>query len=403
MAKILMLTPQPPYPPHQGTSLRNWHVLRALAEHHEVTLLTFQEIGKPVDIEKLNAVAEKVISVQSPERTKSLRFKQLISTGEPDMALRLNSDTFAISLTELLLAKSFDAVQIEGIELARYIALIRSHHPTIRIVLDCHNAETELQRRAFETDLYHPARWPAAIYSLIQAGRLRDFEKQVCLSADRIITVSESDRSHLIRLLAPERREVEIIPNTIDIAEYAWSEPPKTEFHFDLLFTGKMDYRPNVDGVLWFADEVWPLIRNEVPDITWGIVGQNPHPRLNRLCKQAGITITGWVESIHPYLAGATIFITPLRIGSGTRLKIIEAMSARKPIVSTRVGAEGFPVENDREVVIADTPVDMAREIIALIRDDKRQERLGAAAYQLAQRYDWRSTIAVFDRVYANL
>ena len=404
MAKILMLTAQPPYPPQQGTSLRNWHLLRALAEIHDVALLTFRESGGPFGLEVLETVADVLPPVETPTRTKAKRLEQLIISSQPDIALRLASENFQTQLQKAISSGAFDAFQIEGIELARYIPIIRGSCPAVRIILDCHNAETELQRRALETDLPHPARWPAAVYSWIQVGRLRDFEKKVCLAADRIIAVSEADRAHLNRLLAPETKAIEVIPNTIDVTEYSSGEQPDDRnYRFDLLFTGKMDYRPNVDGVLWFANEVWPRIQDELPGVTWGIVGQNPHPRLDQLRNKPGIVLTGWVQDIRPYLVAATIYITPLRIGSGTRLKLIEAMSAHKPIVSTTIGAEGFPIRNGEELIIADTPAEMAQAVVALLGDSARRERLGEAAFRLAQQYDWRNTIPQLERLYAGL
>lgn len=400
MAKILLLTPQPPYPPQQGTSLRNWHLLRALTVSHDVALLTFQESAGPTDLGPLQSIAEVFPPIGVSPRNRIQRLIQLLTDRQPDMALRLKSDQFAGQLANILSDRGFDAVQIEGIELARYIPLIRSSDVDIRIVLDCHNAETELQRRAFQTDLSRPTRWPAALYSWIQMGRLRSFEKQAVLAADRLIAVSTTDRAHLERLLAPERREVIVIPNTIDVAEYQWEGPVAPEYRFDLLFTGKMDYRPNVDGVLWFADEIWPSIREKVPQVTWGIVGQNPHSRLERLRQYPGITLTGKVQSIRPYLAGTTVYIAPLRIGSGTRLKLIEAMSAQKPIVSTTIGAEGFPVQSDRDLILVDSPKDMAQAIVTLLHDRALQTRLGKAAYKLAQEYDWRKTIPQLQRLY---
>ncbi|MFO7663928.1 MAG: glycosyltransferase [Chloroflexota bacterium] len=403
MARILMLTPQPPYPPMQGTSLRNWHMLRALAEVHDVTLLSFSESTSLSHADGLRRISELLPAVEVPTRSGAKRLGQIFVSPLPDVALRLESEDYLKALERALETTGIDAVQIEGIELARYMSQVRSANSALPIVLDCHNAETRLQERAFRTDLSNPRRWPAALYSRLQIGRLADFECEACLEADRVIAVSESDSQYLKDLCGNTLPPVRVIPNTVDIFEYKWSGPIPQEQKFDLLFTGKMDYRPNVDGILWFADEVWPTIRERFPTITWGIVGQRPHARLDRLKSKPGITLTGCVDQIQPYLAGARVYILPLRLGSGTRLKLIEAMSAGKAIVSTTLGAEGFPVLNGRELLLADSASEMAKAIISLLENPTLGEQLSNNAQAFVQAYDWRSTISLVAELYEEL
>jgi polysaccharide biosynthesis protein PslH len=411
MKRILILAPQSPYPPLQGTSLRNWHMLKALAASFEVSLLSFSESDSGISrAELLRAVSNPRSNlvkvgplVPVPERSNLLRVWQTFTTSKPDLAMRLESETFAAELAYILREEKIDAVQIEGIELARYISRIKETSPRTPIVLDCHNAETELQRRAMATDGRQLKRWPAALYSWIQVRRLAKFEKYACLAADRVIAVSQSDSHHLAKLMGIHPDTIHVMPNTIDTSEYVSEELILPEYKFDLLFTGKMDYRPNVDGVLWFADEVWPLLKAHYPELTWGIVGQKSHPRLERIKKTPGIHLTGRVERVQPYLAGATLYIMPLRIGSGTRLKLIEAMSAGKAVVSTSIGAEGYPIQPDRDIVIADEPEEMARAIIKLLNKPDKRRELGIAAWQLAQAYDWRTMIPPIRQLYEDL
>ncbi len=166
---------------------------------------------------------------------------------------------------------------------------------------------------------------------------------------------------------------------------------------------GKMDYRPNVDAVLWFANEVWPGIRRGKPDATWVIVGQKPHVRLDRLRDLEGVSVTGWVESVQPFLAGAAVFLLPFRVGSGTRLKLIEAMAAGKAIVSTLIGAEGFPVQHKREIYLGETAAELETAVLYLLTHPEERERLGQAARTFARRYDWRVVVPQFEQVYAQI
>lgn len=401
--QILMLTPQLPYPPHQGTSLRNLHVLRALAEVNDVTLLSFAEADRSQELGPLKAIARVLPPVTAPTRSTTQRLAQLATTNEPDVALRLRSEAFAIALTAALAATPYDVVQIEGIELARYIEQVRVEAPRARVVLDCHNAETELQRRAIQADLSQVSRWPAALYSAVQVRRLRRFERQALASADGVIAVSDIDRQYLVGLAPDMRSQVAVVPNTIDVSEYAQPEPVPADMRFDLVFTGKMDYRPNVDAVLWFAEDVWPLILEQRPRTTWAIVGQRPHSRLDPLRKVNGVALTGSVPRIQPYIAGASVYIAPLRIGSGTRLKLIEAMAAGKAIVSTTVGAEGFPVVNGKNICLADTAGDQARTILHLLSDAEERGMLGSAARAFAGRYDWRQNVSLLEDFYNSL
>lgn len=402
MARILLLTPQLPYPPQQGTSLRNFHLLRALAQRHDVTLLSFAERDRAADTTRLAELAHVLPPIPVPGRTTGQRLHVLLTSRAPDVARRLHSEAFGTALTDALRGEAFDAVQIEGIELAWTISLIRAAAPGTRIVLDCHNAETELQRRALRSDLRQPRRWPAAVYSATQVGRLARSERAALRAADAVIAVSEEDRQQLMALADPER-PIAVIPNVVAVDEYAWQGLVPDEARFDLLFTGKMDYRPNVDGVLWFAAEIWPLVRRARPATTWGIVGQRPHARLATLGSEPGITLTGRVDQVQPYLAGAGVYVLPLRIGSGTRLKLIESLAAGCAVVSTTLGAEGFALASEREVVLADTPEAFAAAVLALLDDPARRAALGERARAFAAQYDWRRVGPLLDAVYDRL
>ena len=409
--KVLLLTPQLPYPPHQGTSLRNFHIIRGLAEACEVSLLSFLEPGQtafstssmqavPEQIRPLSQLCQTIETIPVPLRTTAKRLQQLLVTRRPDMAHRLFSQAFNSKLLQMLRTEQYDIVQIEGIELARYLPVIRYGSPPSKIVFDDHNAETELQRRSFLTDLQQPRRWVAASYSWEQVRRLRRFERWVCQQADWVTAVSDPDKTHLADLIQGQT-PITVIPNSLDVQQFRLD---KTEAILsDIVFSGKMDYRPNVDAVLWFVAEVWPHIRRERPSTTFTVVGQKPHARLERLQREPGITLTGWVERVEPFLAGTKVFIMPFRVGSGTRLKLIEAMAAGKAIVSTAVGAEGFPVQHKRELILVDEAMEMATAVLQLLNNPDERQRLGQVAKRFAQQYDWRIVVPRFLEIYRQL
>lgn len=392
---ILFLTPQLPYPPQQGTALRNYYILRGLAENHRLALLSFME-EPPADLAPLGDLCQPIELVPLPGRTPRQRLERLFRDPRPDMSHRLQSQPFEQALSQMLAQQQYDVVQVEGIELARYIPLIRQVSPASKILFDDHNAEAELQYRSFLADLSRPGRWSAAAYSFIQAGRLRRFEAWACQNADWVTCVSEQDKSHL-QALVPGL-PVSVVPNCVDISRYQFSAGADTP-RFDLLFSGKMDYRPNIDAVLWFGREIWPRLLATRPGTTWAIVGQKPHARLAELKQFAGVTITGRVDQVQPYLAGAGLYIMPFRVGSGTRLKLIEAMAAGLAIVSTRLGAEGFAVQHGQEIWLADTPQQFADGVLGLLSRPEQAHQLGQAARQFAAQYDWRQIIPRFEAI----
>lgn len=402
---ILFLTPQIPCPPWQGTTLRNYHLIEGLAEHHAVSLLSFQEPMQPADATgwgRLPELCETIVTVPMPTRTTAQRLLDLIRTKQPDMALRLQSSAFARRLTDWLGAESFDIVHIEGIEMAPYLPLIATVPDAPSTLFDDHNAEYVLQKRAFETDLRLPHRWHAAAYSFLQWRRLRRFEAQICRAADHVVAVSDTDRLALEALRL--QKQVWVIPNCIDVASYALpSDQPETVPAFTLLFTGKMDFRPNIDAALWFGQEIWPLIKAEEPAATWGIVGKSPHPRLDALRSDPSITIVGQVPEMPPYLQAAQIYIIPLRIGGGTRFKLLEAMAAGTVVVSTAVGAEGVPVRTGRDLLLADHPADFAAAVLRLLRDPDLRDRFSFSSLALVrEQFDWRIIVPSLEEIYGH-
>lgn len=328
------------------------------------------------------------------------------------MALRLQKDDFKDLLAQELGSasevggdeKPYDIVQIEGIELAYLLPTIKQLNPQSKIVYDAHNAETNLQRRALQADTSRPSRWPAAAYSWMQVRRLKIYETWICQKADWVTAVSNEDYQHL-RELVPGLQTT-VIPNCIDVEEYHRDlngGDIDREKEFDLLFTGKMDYRPNVDAVLWFAHEVWPSIRQARPETTWAIVGQKPHNRIKHLSQIEGIEITGWVPKIPPFMNASKVYVMPFRVGSGTRLKLIEAMAAGKAVVSTSLGCEGFSLIDRQDLLIEDDPQEFAQAVVRLLNQPEERYRLGQAAKKRAADYDWRVVIPKFEDVYRAL
>ncbi len=396
--RILLLTPQRPYPPHQGTTLRNFNIINELARRHTICVLTFLESDQnPTDLGPLPELCEWVETLPMPRRGLGLRLRQMMTTRRPDMSWRLWSPKFAERLATRLREEPFDVVEIEGFEMTPYLAIIEAADPKPLITYDAHNAEWILQQRAFLADIKNPARWTAALYSWIQWHRLRLYEAEILQRAAHTIAMSAQDKVALRDVVfdAP----ITVIPNGVDLATYGQFRG--SPINLDLLFTGKMDFRPNIDAVIWFGQQVLPLIQARRPGTSFTIAGQRPHSRLDVLRSIPGVKITGYVDDVRPYIAGAKVYVVPLRVGGGTRLKILEAMAMGKAIVSTTVGAEGFPVGNRQELILADEPEAFAQEVLHLLDNPARRRELGLAGKAFAHAgYGWDTLVPQLEKIY---
>ncbi len=387
--RILMLTPALPYPAHQGGALRNYGLIYGLHHAgHEITLLSFaHDTSQPVP-EPLTKLCVRVERVLAPVRSKVQRLRDLGFSSQPDLALRLASDAFRQCLAAALQSQVYDLIQFEGLEMAGYLPTVRQHQPGAKLCYDAHNAEYRLQHVIYTVDRHIPARWPSAAYSFVQARRIARFERAVCQQVDCVLAVSEEDAA----ALRPFRDDqtVAVIPNGIFTDQYN-RQPERLNLGPHVLtFTGKMDYRPNVDAMLWFTAEVLPLVREHIPDVRLYIVGQKPHPQLEALRDDDQIALTGWVNDVTPFLHATDVYVAPLRMGSGTRLKILEAMAAGCAIVSTSLGAAGLPKEAHQVMHIADSAPEMAHHIITLLNHAPQRTALGEAAHKLVKsHYDW--------------
>jgi len=391
---ILILAPQVPYPPKQGTALRNWGILRGLAVQHRVSLLTFAAPDQPPDPPaELSACLERSAILPQPTRATSARLKTLLTSPRPDLAHRLADAAFRMHLARWLDEIAFDWVVAEGLELAPYLdgVWVRASRP--RVAFDAHNCEYLLQQRAFQADVRRPRRWPAAAYSFIQQHRLRRYEAEVCRRADLVMAVSREDALALHRI-APDCEPL-VLPNGLFVTEYATFPERATLQAPAFVFTGTMDFRPNVDGMLWFGREVWSRVREALPEATCYVVGKRPHPRLEALRDLPGIVITGSVPETRAYIGAATVYIAPLLVGGGTRLKLLEAMAMGRAIVSTPLGAEGFPAP-ERAMLLAAEPLAFALACIRLARNPAERVRLGAAAQAYVAHYDWDALLPPF-------
>ncbi|HEY79774.1 MAG TPA: glycosyltransferase [Caldilineae bacterium] len=390
--RILQLTPQFPWPTHQGTTLRNFNILKGLARGHELHLFSMLGPGDDPAAGPVSGLVASLAASPQPRRTMGARLRDLLLSPQPDMARRLWSPAAFQGLARFAREIDPDILLIEGIEMAPYFFAMREAGvPTGRAIYDAHNAETLLQQRAARADLRRPARWPAALYSAIQMLKLRRYEARLVRSVAGVAAVSERD-AHFLRTLGPETR-LEVVTNGVDIALYRPDESFPPVFHRPgphLLFTGKMDFRPNVDAALWFANEVLPRLRGMGAPAHFWVVGRSPHARLKALRGRDDVTVTGEVPDVRPYIVQADVYVAPLLAGGGTRFKILEALVLAKPVVSTTLGADGIPVVDGEHLALADAPDVFARRVAELLAHEAKARAMGrrGRAFVAAQ-FDW--------------
>ncbi len=408
--KILLLTPQTPYPPDQGAAIRNFSFVRYLGSdpRYELRLLSFARPGEDPATTPARAVLEKycrevVLVPHPPMRTKISRLRELLSSTRPDLTRRLLSNEFETALQALTRSGAVDLIQCEGLELAHFLAGLNfplgERQP--RMILDEHNAEYLLQRRIYENDWRSGwKRRPAALYSLVQARRLARYERASLARFERVVAVSEADRQALARLDPRHSARLAIIPNGLDLEEFQ-PLPDKPEEEPDrLVFTGTMDFRPNVDAVTWFVREVWPLVRVARPLARFTIVGRRPAPAVQFLARLPGIEVTGVVADARPYIRRSSLYVVPMRMGGGVRYKVLESLAMGKAVVTTTMGADGIPLRPGREALVADSPADFAAAILALLGDPTRRAELAGAGRAFVEAYfDWRKIVPLLDEV----
>lgn len=391
--KLLFLAPYPPYPPRGGGQQRMWQFVRLLAARHETWVLTFSPSAQADQaLAPLRDICH-VEVVPLPRHTVERRLRALAGSTLPDMALRGRSEAYAAALSRLLAQVQFDVVQAESIETAQYGAQ-RSKGPLW--VYDAWNAEFLLQRRAFLTDARTLRSMPAAAYSFVQWHKLRAYESRLSRRFGGAFAVSEADAAVLRSL--DRGLDVRVIPNGVDTDYYRASQPlaaRSTDNRRCVLFTGALSFRPNIDALRWFVSEVLPLVRADVPDLEFSIVGRDPQPVVRELGRLAGVSVAADVPDVRPFFADARAYVVPMRIGGGVRLKLLEALSMEQAVVSTTLGAQGVEGLRDGEhVLLAAGSEAFAAQLVRLLRDQALAARLAANGRRLVvERYDWRSIV----------
>ena len=378
--EILFLSAWLPYPPNNGSKVRIYNLLCALSQHHAVSLITLADPNEPAHSQGLKAYSRVAGVVPKlsfhPSGVRALfgflspTPRSLVDTFNPQMAQLIQQE---------LGQNNYDLVVSSQIETAVYVSGF-SEIPRIY-----EEVETTVIREAYSNTVNRLARFRA----WLTWAKMRRYVRGLVRQFDACTVVSEQERSYLMEI-APEYDRVSIIPNGVDVdgLRVDGIEPqPNT-----LVYNGALTYSANYDAMRFFLDEIWQQIKIAEPSTRLQITGRTDGVDLSGLALGNGAGLTGYLPDIRPTVASAWICVVPLRIGGGTRLKILEAMALGTPVIATRKGAEGLDVTPEENILIADDPADFASQTIRLLRDPALRKRLAENARRLVEaKYSWRA------------
>jgi len=391
---ILFVSATVPYPAIDGGRIRVLNLASRLCKIHEVTFLTF--IASPADEQgagHLRKMGMEVIGVKTSGVLRGLA--QAFIYGKPLTIARYYSTEMARSLEALLNTRRFNVVHFEMLHTGQCLSGLKAKRTDLpAMVLGEQNIDSDVWRRLVKAES-NPLR-KLVFYS--QYRKFASYERRMCRRFDTCFCVSKQDQEKLSALCPGI--PVKVVPNGVDLNYFKPGEGEEA----GLVFTGSMDWQPNEDAVLYFCSQILPLVRAELPEIRFYVVGSNPSERVLKLRKMEGVVVTGFVEDVRPYIAKAAVYVVPLRIGGGTRLKILQALAMRKAVVSTSIGCEGLGLQPDKHLLVADEPRQFAADAIRLIRDKALRDRLGENGGTLVQEeYSWNVIVRKLDREYREL
>ncbi len=388
--RVLVLDEWIPYPPDSGKRVRTWNILRRLARRHKVLLHCYGD----AESEAAQAVRSAGITMNTVAPLPELtgwglygRLLQNLLSSNPYSVSKHDTHRFREGLKRLCSENQFDLVHFEWTPYAHFMGEVGD----LPCLIMAHNIETQIwSRRAQQCR----GRTASAFFRL-QAGKMERFERRAMRQADCVATVTELDAQ---QVKAWGARNTALVENGVDLNEFV---PPVegVQDSQEVLFLGSLDWYPNLNAVEYLIEHIWPLIKERFPYARLRIVGRrSPHSLEKRVAQSAGVELVGEVADVRPHLGRAAVVLVPLRIGGGSRIKILEALAMGKAVVSTKIGAEGLAVSDGAHLVLADSPADFAQRTIELLNSSQQRSALGMRGRALVEeRYSWDRAAAALE------
>jgi sugar transferase (PEP-CTERM/EpsH1 system associated) len=397
MANLLYLVHRIPYPPNKGDKVRSYHILKHLAARHRVFLGTFAD--DPDDLQhvaRLRELCAELRVIELSPRLARLRSVSGFAANEPLSVAYYRNAELARWVDTTLANEAIDACIVFSSAMAQYVAGADAPRTVLIDFVDVDSAKWVQ---------YADSRWwPLSWVYRREGSRLLAFERAAADRATRAFFVTDAE-ADLFRRLAPGCvGRIETIGNGVDTEQYAPSEALPSPFaagSLPVVFTGAMDYWPNVDGVRWFAEEVLPRVLDALPSAHFTIVGMRPTAAVKALAS-AHVTVTGTVPDVRPYLQHAAVVVAPLRVARGIQNKILEAMAMARPVVATDACGAGIDAVNGRHFVTAHDAATMAGAVVSLLRDGEGARMMGnAARARIVARYTWEAQLRLLEEALA--
>jgi polysaccharide biosynthesis protein PslH len=394
--RALFLSPESPYPMAGGGALRSASVLEYLSRNYQVDVITFHQPDDPPPGDSFPpGRAERLRALELPRHSRrawarAIRNARRLLLNRPPLLDRFAG--FDEPIAEFIAGRNYEVAVVEHFWCAPYGDLLR---PNCRLLaLDLHNIESVWHQR-----LARSSGFPVSFAHHRFARACQSLEKTWLPRFDVLLAASESDG----RILQPlaGRARVAVYPNAIPPNAIPESEPRMREEQDAIIFTGNMEYQPNISAVRFFRDRIWSLLRHRWPDLKWRIAGKNPRAVARLVRGDPRIELVGPIEDAVAEIARAKVAVVPLLTGSGTRVKILEAWAAATPVVSTTLGAEGLDCEPGVHLLIDDDPANFAKAVSDLLGSPECRTRMGQAGRQLCRdRYTWEAAWNGLDRAF---
>ena len=387
--KILMLTHRFPWPPNRGTTIRSYHLLKYLASQHEVLLLSFVDTmeGLPERLRHLQKFCKKIETVLLNDTIAKIKAAQALLNGKPLSVEAFYSKKFENSFKEIIQVLKPDLVVTDSSALAFYP--FQHAQPFIADFMDV-DSEKWNQFSTF-------SRWPLNWIYRMESKQLAEFERKVASQSEAILVVSENERRQLQKL-APQT-SVCVIPNGVDPSYFYPSNTSLVPGR--IVFTGVMDYFPNIEGVCWFCREIGPKVKEEVPEASFFIVGINPSSKVRALRHLSGVYVTGTVPDVRLFLGEAQVCVAPLRFAIGLQNKVLEALAMGKAVVATPGAVQGLASEPQAVIKVANTAGEFAENVVEFLkREDIRQKYEKTGPFFIKKYHDWNRNLKEIENLY---